>query len=396
LPAIPAPILHRGSSISFEELGFELASLFLCDEVDATTLQRICTESFSFPIPVVKLNERVSVIELFHGPTCAFKDFGARFMARLFRYFLTQVAQPPLTVLVATSGDTGSAVANAFFDTDPSPPIRVVLLFPKGKVSLVQEKQMTTLGHNVTALEVDGTFDDCQLLVKRALADQQLAQITTLTTANSINIARLLPQMFYYVWGALQCSKGGLPLFVVPSGNLGNLTAGILAARMGLPTAGFVAACNSNDAFVEYLSRGEMIPRPSVETLSNAMDVGNPSNFARIVELLHEEDLRLLATRTSDPDTIAAIQRVHAEAGYLADPHTAVGLAAVDQLKIDNSENILVLATAHPAKFSSTVSAALGYEPHAPAQLTEALLRPSQKIATPADYQLFREWLAAR
>jgi threonine synthase len=254
---------------------------------------------------------------------------------------------------------------------------------------------MTTLGHNVTALEIDGTFDDCQHLVKQALADRLLTQQMTLTTANSINIARLLPQMFYYVWASLQSAARGLPLFVVPSGNLGNLTAGILAARAGLPVSGFVAACNSNDVFAQYLVSGSLTPRPSVETISNAMDVGNPSNFARVVELVRGHPIPLFATRSSDEETIASIQQTHTETGYVADPHTAVGLAAVRKLQIAKPHNTLVLATAHPAKFSGTVSAALGYEPTPPPQLKEALLRPSHKIPTPANYQIFKEWLTS-
>jgi threonine synthase len=392
IPTLPSALMTKAASLSFPELCFELASLFLGDEVDSDTLRHICSESFSFPVPVVPTASNVSVIELFHGPTCAFKDFGARFMARLFRHFLGTSQQSPLTVLVATSGDTGSAVANAFFDISAEPPIRVVILFPKGKVSLVQEKQMTTLGHNVTALEVDGTFDDCQRLVKQALADHELTQRTTLTTANSINIARLLPQMFYYVWAALQSSTQGPPLFVVPSGNLGNLTAGILAARAGLPVSGFIAACNANDVFPQYISSGTLSPRASIETISNAMDVGNPSNVARVIDLVREQSLSLAATSITDAETLAAIKQVYETSGYITDPHTAVGFAAVERLRKGNSPHALVLATAHPAKFSGTVSAALGFEPTPPPQLVEALRKPSQKVGIGVSYdELKRE-----
>jgi threonine synthase len=378
------------ATLPFHELAYTLVSLFLKDEVPASTLRSMCEESFSFPITLVSLTPDTSILELFHGPTCAFKDFGARFMARLFRYFTMQTAHEPLTVLVATSGDTGSAVANAFFDPSPDAPIKVVILFPKGKVSLVQEKQMTTLGHNVRAFEVDGTFDDCQRLVKQALADSRLTARMRLTSANSINIARLLPQMFYYVWAALQATDRGAPFFVVPSGNLGNLTGGVLAARIGIQTAGFLAACNQNDIYPHFLSTGLFNPRPSSETLSNAMDVGNPSNFPRLQHLTQGTNIEVYGAGVSDTETLTTIRSVFESTGYVLDPHTAVGVAALNSFRERSKKEYpraVVLATAHPAKFAPTVKRAIGCEPELPPQLAEALNRSSHKVPLSVRYE---------
>lgn len=389
IPHLPQFTSPRVSKLTFCELAYELSSLFLHHEVSAPSLQAICEESFSFPVPTVTLTKNTSILELFHGPTCAFKDFGARFMARLFRYFITQEGEHSLTVLVATSGDTGSAVANAFFDPSPHAPIKVAILFPKGKVSLVQEKQMTTLGHNVRAFEVDGTFDDCQRLVKQALADSSLTGRMRLTSANSINIARLLPQMFYYVWAALQTRDYGAPLFVVPSGNLGNLTAGVLAARMGLPTSGFLAACNTNDIYPHFLTSGLFEPRPSIETLSNAMDVGNPSNFARLKHLVRDAEVEVHGASISDAETLRTIRETYEETGYVLDPHTAVGIAGLASLRSHATKqypHTIVVATAHPAKFAPTVKQAIGREPELPQQLAEAISLPSQKIPLSNSY----------
>jgi threonine synthase len=293
---------------------------------------------------------------------------------------------------VATSGDTGSAVANAFFDESSTPPIRVAILFPKGKVSLVQEKQMTTLGHNVRAFEVDGTFDDCQALVKQALADTDLSSRRSFTSANSINIARLLPQMFYYVYAALRLSKVGAPIFSVPSGNLGNLTGGIIGHMMGMPAAHFIAACNSNAPFPDYLRSGEYHPHRSRETISNAMDVGNPSNYLRLLSLYGNEVERMRATisgdRVTDEETTATISSTFQETGYVIDPHTAVGALALTRyrLRSRSSHPGIVLATAHPAKFASTVSSAIGREPEIPAQLAQVLNKQGEKVALSNSY----------
>jgi threonine synthase len=304
-------------------------------------------------------------------------------------------------VLVATSGDTGSAVANAFFDTSPNPLIRVAILFPKGKVSLVQEKQMTTLGHNVTAFEVNGTFDDCQALVKQALADEDLKATCPLTSANSINIARLLPQMFYYVRAALTFSPSTPPIFSVPSGNLGNLTGGIFGHLMGMPSSHFIAACNRNAPFPHYLRTGGFSPHPSHETISNAMDVGNPSNFARLLSMYNNEIGRMRATisgaQVSDEETLDTIRHIYSSTGYILDPHTAVGALGLMRYRAQTSSSLpgIILATAHPAKFAATVAQAIGKEPEVPPQLSDALTKKGHKTSLENSYSELRRSLAA-
>src|ERR1700674_1583641 len=282
MPRLPADFSERLRSLSFPELANEVGVLFLGDDIPPDALTEIVTCALDFPVPLISLTERLHILELFHGPTLAFKDFGARFMARLMAYFVRESGQQ-LTVIVATSGDTGSAVAHAFLGV---PGIRVVILYPAGRVSIAQEKQFTTLGQNITALEVAGSFDDCQRLAKQALVDPEIGHQCTITSANSINIARLIPQMFYYFAGFAQIpGKGARVAFSVPSGNLGNLTAGLFAKRVGLPVVQFVAATNTNDVVPEFLRSGKLIPRASRRTVSNAMDGGNPSNFARIIDL---------------------------------------------------------------------------------------------------------------
>jgi threonine synthase len=391
--------LQAARALPFPELATKLAKLFLEDEVPAAVIEQICRDSFTFDVPLKKIEGATYILELFHGPTCAFKDFGARFMANLFRYFLDSKGEQ-LTVLVATSGDTGSAVANAFFDSSANAQIKVVILFPRGKVSLVQEKQMTTLGHNVTALEVDGTFDDCQQLVKQALADVDLRATSRLTSANSINLARLLPQMFYYVHAALQINDPKAPVFSVPSGNLGNLTGGLIAHLMGLPVTRFISACNRNDVFPAYLSSSAFTPRPSIETVSNAMDVGNPSNFARIVPLygasLEKMRADICGYGFSDDETLAAIATWYERTGYILDPHTAVGALALEKLRATRSTNYapgIILATAHPAKFADVVKRAISVEPDFPPQLREALEKPGHKIALENRYDALKSHL---
>ena len=398
LPNLPGQSLGQLAELPFPQLAFELARRFLSDEVSDAALQNLCSAAFTFDVPLRKISDTTRILELFHGPTCAFKDFGARFMARLFRHFLGSTQQP-LTVLVATSGDTGSAVANAFFDDSSSPPIRVSILFPRGKVSLVQEKQMTTLGHNVTAYEVEGTFDDCQSLVKQALADNDLTKRHAFTSANSINIARLLPQMFYYVYASLKVQELGPPIFSVPSGNLGNLTGGIIGHLMGMPASHFIAACNINAPFPEYLRSGNYIPHPSHETVSNAMDVGNPSNYIRLLSLYGNEIGRMRAAisgaRITDEETVATISRIYQDTGYVLDPHTAVGVLALEryQERSHASNPGIVLATAHPAKFASTVAAAIAKDPEMPPQLAEALTKEGTKIPLKNSYAEFKRAL---
>jgi threonine synthase len=399
LPQLPGHSIKQLAALPFPVLAYELAHLFLADEIPDSELRALCHDAFTFDVPLKEIAEKTFVLELFHGPTCAFKDFGARFMARLFRYFLGATSSP-LTVLVATSGDTGSAVANAFFDTSPNPRIRVAILFPKGKVSRVQEKQMTTLGNNVTAYEVDGTFDDCQALVKQALADPEFTGQRAFTSANSINIARLLPQMFYYVFAALQFPSSTPPIFSVPSGNLGNLTGGIMGHLMGMPTSHFIAACNANAPFPEYLQTGTYTPHPSRETLSNAMDVGDPSNYTRILSLYGNELGRMRATisgmQITDEETVNTIAHTYRTTGYILDPHTAVGVVSLARYRSQTNSSLpgIVLATAHPAKFEATVTRAIGAAPEVPAQLAEALEREGRKITLGNSYSELKKHLS--
>lgn len=399
VPQLSPSDLDKLGPLSFPELAYELCRLFISDEVSDEVIREICFSAFNFEVPLRTVTNNTAILELFHGPTCAFKDFGARFMARLFRYFV-HGRTDGLTVLVATSGDTGSAVANAFFDPSSCPPIRVVILFPKNKVSLIQEKQMTTLGHNVTAVEVNGTFDDCQALVKKALVDPTVNDKGALTSANSINIARLLPQMFYYMFAALRVGAGRRVIFSVPSGNLGNLTAGIIGHLMGMPASHFIAACNVNAPFPEYIQSGIFRPHSSQETLSNAMDVGNPSNYARLLSL-YSGDLEKIRTcisgaRVTDAETIDTIRRLFRNTGYTIDPHTAVGLLAWERYQATYRDDALgiVLGTAHPSKFVSTVAQATGAEPIAPAQLRDAMNSPGNKIPLDNSYEQFKALLS--
>ena len=405
LPRYTPDALAAVRDASFVELASHLAHSYIGLEVPKVTLETICREAFNFPITLRQLTPTLSVLELFHGPTCAFKDFGARFMARLFRHFWgTQDKQ--LTVLVATSGDTGSAVANAFLDTQPNPPIRVAILYPKGKVSDVQRKQMTTLGHNVTAYEVAGTFDDCQALAKQALRDSELLQQVPLTSANSINIARLLPQMFYYAYTTLRFPAATPPLFCIPSGNLGNLTGSVLAHLTGFRASHIIAACNSNRTFPQFLASGTFAPTPSIETTSNAMDVGDPSNFYRIIELLPETappDFRLhdliSAYSISDDETKRAIRSYYDEHSYILDPHTAVGACALmhhASCAPSAQHSQVLVATAHPAKFSRVVHEVLGREPELPKALAEVLGKAEHPVSLSKSYRELHDVLRSQ
>ena len=376
LPRLSPQDLLALRSLPFTEMSFRVLKPFVEEEVPDAALREALRDALDFPVPVAELAPEFSVVELFHGPTLAFKDFGARFMARLMFHLLGEDRRT-LTVLAATSGDTGGAVAHGFFGV---PRTRVVVLYPAGRVAEAQERQFTTLGGNVTALEVAGTFDDCQRLAKQALADSELRQSLLLSSANSINIARLLPQMLYYFWAGAQSPDDGLPVvFSVPSGNFGNLTAGILAWRMGLPSEGFIAATNCNDVVPQYLHSGSFLPRASRQSLSNAMDVGNPSNFARLADLFGND---LAAMRGiicgrgfSDEETMRAMRSVHERYAYLVDPHTAVGILGWEAFRSEQSKKTrgIVLATAHPAKFAGVVAQATGVVPPAP----ESLSRPT-------------------
>lgn len=347
LPAFSREEIEGLRRKEFPDIAFAVARLLLGDEIPDVELERIVRRSMTFPVPLDPVSSDVSVLELFHGPTLAFKDFGARFMAATLAYF-TRGENTESTILVATSGDTGSAVGYGFAGVEG---FRVVILYPSGRVSSIQEQQLTTIGGNVTVLEVDGTFDDCQRLVKGAFADSGLSARLRLTSANSINIARLLPQSFYYFEAAARAGSDGPFTFAVPCGNLGNLTAGLLAWRMGLPVSRFIAAVNANRVFAEYLETGKYAPAPAVPTLSNAMDVGAPNNLPRVIALVsrkedHAEDL-LVAESSSDRQTLETITSVFERYGTVLDPHAAVAYRALE----NHSGRGIVLGTAHPAKF---------------------------------------------
>jgi len=396
VPRLPADFLQRLPSLSFPEIAQEVGSLFTGKEIPADVLNKIVTEAFDFPVPLVAVGERLHILELFHGPTLAFKDFGARFMARLMGYFVEESGKQ-LTVIVATSGDTGSAVAQAFLGV---PGIRVVILYPTGRVSTAQEKQLTTLGQNISALEVSGSFDDCQRLAKQALVDPIVAGKLNLTSANSINIGRLIPQIFYYFAAVSQLPSPEIPVvFSVPSGNFGNLTGGLFAKRIGLRVAQFIAATNTNDVVPEFLRSGNMIPRASRHTLSNAMDVGNPSNFARIVDL-YGNDLQAIRRDIwgcgfSDEETLRVMHDVELRHKYVLDPHTAIGVLGWQSYakQNHNATQGIVLATAHPAKFGETVARAIGVRIETPERLLAFLDRPKKSIPFPNRFSELQEFL---
>jgi threonine synthase len=381
--------------LSLSQLGFRIARQVFRESIPADQLEMIVHEAINFPAPLVTVKEKEYVLELYHGPTLAFKDFGARFMARLMRW-LTRDDDGLLTVLVATSGDTGGAVASAFHKV---PGTRVIILYPKGKVSGLQEKQLTTLGDNITALEIEGTFDDCQRLVKSAFLKREMSERMNLTSANSINISRLVPQSFYYFDAARNLPEGAKPTFVIPSGNFGNLTAGLFAEEMGLPVEQFVAATNRNDVVPVYLKEGEYRPRPSVATISNAMDVGAPSNFARMESIFGSEWERMRSRITGfaydDEMTRDTIRRVNAETGYTLEPHGAVGWMAAEAWRKDHPEaHTVVLETAHPSKFLDVMEEELGESAiEIPERLACLADREKVAIQLGTDESAFQDWL---
>jgi threonine synthase len=388
--------LEEFRGLPFTEVCFRVARPFATPDVPEEVLWQIVSEAINFPVKLVSLSPGLHILELFHGPTLAFKDFGARFMARLMGYFVRGETRP-LTVLVATSGDTGSAVAHGFLQV---PGIRVVILYPSKRISEAQEKQFTTLGENITALEVAGTFDDCQRLVKQAFSDPQLNKHTWLTSANSINIGRLLPQMFYHVAAYRQLPVASVPLIVsVPSGNFGNLTAGIFAKRIGLPVARFIASTNANDVVPEYLRTGEFRPRAATATYSNAMDVGSPNNFPRLLDLcrnrLEYVQREIWGHGATDEETLGAMKSLHQRFNYIADPHTAVGVLGWEAYKSQHPEPAqgLVLATAHPAKFADVVMKAIGTAPSLPDRLAAYLKRAKLSLAISSSYDEFKQFL---
>ena len=393
---LPKAFFHNISEMSFQEISFIIAGAFFGEDVEADALKTLVYDALNFDAPVVPVTDRIYSLELFHGPTPAFKDVGARFMARLLGYFIGKERREQVNVLVATSGDTGSAVANGFLGVQG---IHVYVLYPKGKVSTIQEKQFTTLGRNITALEINGTFDDCQALVKSAFMDADLNAAMNLTSANSINVARFLPQSFYYFYAYAQMlrqGKGDNLVFCVPSGNFGNLTAGLFAKRMGLPVKRFIAANNRNDVFLQYLQTGQYEPRPSVATIANAMDVGAPSNFARILDLYGDSHEAICAEISgasySDQQIRQTISSVYQTSDYLLDPHGACGYQALeDGLQAD--ETGVFLETAHPAKFKDTVESVIGKKVIIPDTLKAFMNGKKQSVELPANFEVFKTYL---
>ncbi len=402
---LPASFFDRIDQLTFQEMSFEVARAFFGGDVDDASLKRIVTDTLAFETPLRRVEEGIYSLELFHGPTLAFKDVGARFMARLLQYFIHKdcegrpMAGGEVNVLVATSGDTGSAVANGFLGVDG---IHVYVLYPKGKVSRIQESQFTTLGRNITALEVDGVFDDCQALVKNAFMDGELNAHMTLTSANSINVARFLPQAFYYFNAYAQLKRVAAVadpsnlVVCVPSGNFGNITAGLFAKRMGLPVKRFVAANNANDIFYNYLQTGQYCPQPSKQTLANAMDVGDPSNFARILDLYANQwaDIKAdISGATYTDDRIReAMCQCYEATGYVLDPHGACGWRALKEL-LQPSEVGVFLETAHPAKFKEKVDDILGTDIAIPERLQAFMRGKKQSVEMANDFDAFKSFL---
>jgi threonine synthase len=393
---MPAEFFDKIGTMSFIDLSVKVAEQFFGEDIPPDVLQKIVAETLSFDTPLVQVEENIYSLELFHGPTLAFKDVGARFMARILGYFLRS-EEKTVHVLVATSGDTGSAVANGFLGV---PGIRVHVLYPRGKVSEIQEKQFTTLGKNITALEVDGNFDDCQFLVKQAFMDRELKENLTITSANSINVARFLPQSFYYfnAYAKLPDKKGEI-VFSVPSGNFGNLTSGLIARKMGLPVTKFIAANNLNKVVYQYLNTGRFEPRSSIATIANAMDVGDPSNFDRILDLYHNdfkaitEDIT--GTTYTDEQIRETISELYHRSGYMLDPHGAVSYRALKEKLLPGQKGIF-LETAHPAKFTDTMEQIIGKgNVPMPSKLQEFMKGKKKSLLLPSSYEAFRNYLSS-
>ena len=398
IPVMPASFFETIHTLSLPEIAKAVCQNLLGDDLTDAEIEGIIDSSMTFEAPVVSLEENVGVLELFHGPSMAFKDFGARFMAAIMSHYLLK-AKREIRILVATSGDTGGAVAQGFYNT---PGISVTILYPTGKVSDIQEKQLTTLGGNVTALEIDGTFDDCQRLVKQAFLDTDLRSAFNLASANSINIARLIPQSFYYFAAFAALRKQGIRkpvVFSVPSGNFGNLSAGLMAYQMGLPIKAFVAACNANHPVPDYLATGNYEPKPSVETISNAMDVGAPSNFIRM-QILAGTDIEKVRSLvkgyfTSDETTKEIMLEVYQRTGYVMCPHTAVAYDGLKQYEVEYAGDFygVMLSTAHYAKFLPTVEATLGTQVEVPTRLAELLDQEKKSIPMGTDFEGFKKHL---
>ena len=399
IKTLPQSFFDNIDKLSFHEIAFTVAQAFFGEDVNEEDLRKIVYDTLSFDCPVARVTDNIYSLELFHGPTLAFKDVGARFMARLLQYFIRQEGNEEVNVLVATSGDTGSAVANGFLGVDG---IHVYVLYPKGKVSKIQECQFTTLGKNITAVEVDGVFDDCQALVKNAFMDEELNNHMKLTSANSINVARFLPQAFYYfnAYARMKAlGKADEMVVCVPSGNFGNITAALFGHRMGLPIKRFIAANNANDIFYNYLQTGKYEPKASRQTIANAMDVGDPSNFARIYDLYkgdHSAVTSLISGATYSDDMIRETMRqCYADNGYILDPHGACGYRALsEQLKA--GETGVFCETAHPAKFKDTVDSIIGAEVEIPERLAAFMKGEKQSVEMGKSFAEFKEYLISR
>jgi threonine synthase len=395
IPQIDKGLINDIEKKSNEEIAVQVIRPYVANEIKEEELFKIVSETVNFPIPLVRVDDNIFSLELFHGPTLAFKDIGARFMSRCLGYFLKD-ENKKITVLVATSGDTGGAVANGFYNV---PGIDVIILYPSGKVSPVQEKQLTTPGKNIHALEIEGNFDDCQQLVKQAFADDDIRDKLFLTSANSINVARWLPQQFYYFFAYKQwAEKDHPPVISVPSGNFGNICAGILAKQSGLPVHHFIAACNANDVVTAYLRTSDFQPQTAKPTLSNAMDVGNPSNFIRILEIFHHQFPDLLKNLSSysitDEETMATIKEVYERSGYTLDPHGAVGYLSLKRfLEIHPGKKGIFLETAHPVKFPEAVEKATSTEINIPSSISALMKNEKNSIKMAASYELFKNFL---
>ncbi len=399
---LPKEFFDNIQEMSFQDIAYNVASAFFGEDIDLDSLQDLVYDTLSFDCPLKKVEDNIYSLELFHGPTLAFKDVGARFMARLLQYFIRQEGDKgEVNVLVATSGDTGSAVANGFLGVEG---IHVYVLYPKGKVSKIQECQFTTLGQNITAIEVDGVFDDCQSLVKSAFMDEELNRHMKLTSANSINVARFLPQAFYYfnAYARMKTELSDIRLsdrqivICVPSGNFGNICAALFGHEMGLPIKRFIAANNANDVFYDYLQTGKYSPRPSIQTLANAMDVGDPSNFARIYELYggsHERITSLISGATYSDQTISdTMRRCYEETGYILDPHGACGYRALKE-GLKEGEVGVFCETAHPAKFKDVVERIIGSEIEIPERLAAFMKGKKQSVGMSKNFEDFKQYL---
>ena len=393
---LPAEFFQQLDQLCLQEIAFIVANSLFGKDIEADVLHTIIQETFSFDIPAVQVEDNIYSLELFHGPTLAFKDVGARFMARLLQYFIRRKGQQPINVLVATSGDTGSAVANGFLGVEG---IHVYVLYPKGKVSHIQESQFTTLGQNVTAIEINGVFDDCQALVKQAFMDNELNAQLKLTSANSINVARFLPQSFYYFYAYAQLKKLGKAnnlVVSVPSGNFGNLCAGLFAQKMGLPMKSFIAANNANDVFFNFLKTGQYHPQPSKQTIANAMDVGNPSNFARIYALYHESYDKIKQHISGATYTDCQIQNTmrqcYENTAYVLDPHGACGYKALKE-QLQPNETGLFFETAHPAKFKEKVDEILSTNIAIPQRLATFMKGKKNSVEMQNDFKTFKHFL---